>query len=63
MIDSTAVVEEFFHLAGQIWDYAPEIVDAGMTDEFIALFAARAVAQISDLVEMIPSFDDDEDDQ
>ncbi|XP_059067753.1 uncharacterized protein LOC131858516 [Cryptomeria japonica] len=34
-----------------------------MTDEFAALFAARAVAKISDPVEMIPTFDDDEDDQ
>ncbi|XP_059064175.1 disease resistance protein Roq1-like [Cryptomeria japonica] len=62
-IDSTAVVEDFFHLADQIWDYAPEIVDAGMTDKFAALFVACTVARISDLVEMIPAFDDDKDDQ
>lgn len=47
-------------LAGQIWDYAPEIQDVGMTDEFAQLFAARAVARISDPEEMRPAFDSDE---
>lgn len=53
-------VEEFFHLANQIWDYAPNIVDVGMTYKFAKLFATRAVARISDLAEMIPTFDDEE---
>lgn len=34
-----------------------------MTDEFTRLFAAWAVAKISDLEEMWPSFDDDDDDE
>lgn len=52
MIDSAVAVEEFVGLAGQIWDYAPEILDVGMTDEFARLFAVEAVARISDLEEM-----------
>lgn len=55
------VVEEFVQLAGQIWDYAPEILNAGMTDEFARLFAARAVVRISNPMEMQPTFDDNED--
>lgn len=55
-IDSMTAVEEFFHLAGQIWDYALEIVDAGMTNDFAALFAGHVVARISDPTEMIPEF-------
>lgn len=54
------VVEELFQLAGQIWDYTPKIVDVGMTHKFAGLFAAWAVARISDLAEMILAFDDDE---
>lgn len=38
----------------------PEILDAGMMDEFARLFAARAMAKISDPMEMHPTFDDDE---
>lgn len=56
-------VEEFFHLDGQIWDYAYGVVDARMTDEFATLFVAHAVARISNLAEMIPAFDNDEDEQ
>lgn len=58
-----AAVEEFFHLTGQMWNYALEIMDARMTEEFATLFAAHVVARISDPVEMTPAFDDDEDDQ
>lgn len=47
-------------MAGQIWDYAPKILDAGMTDDFARLFAVRAVARISDPKEMRPAFDSDE---
>lgn len=53
-------MEDFFHAIGHIWDYAPEIMDARMTDKFAALFTTWAVARISDPAEMIPSFDDDE---
>lgn len=54
-----AAVEEFVHLAGQIWDYAPKILDVGMTEEFARLFAVHAVARISDPAEMCLAFDDD----
>lgn len=60
-MDSVVVVEEYKTLAGQIWDYGAGVVDAGMTEEFSTYFMAHAVARISDLVEMLPSFDDDED--
>lgn len=43
-IDSVAVVEEYMHLARYIWDYAYEVVDAGMTEEFAVLFVAHVVA-------------------
>ncbi|XP_059076310.1 pathogenesis-related protein PR-4-like [Cryptomeria japonica] len=52
-------MEEFFHLVGQIWDYAPEIVDVGMTNEFAGLFTVCAVDRISDPAKMILAFDDD----
>ncbi|XP_059075203.1 uncharacterized protein LOC131875179 [Cryptomeria japonica] len=57
------VVEEYIHLARQIWDYGAGIVDAGMTEEFAAYFVAHVMAQISDPAEMLPTFDDDEDEQ
>lgn len=30
-IDSAIAVEEYMHLAGQIWDYGFRVVDVGMT--------------------------------
>ncbi|XP_057857843.2 splicing factor U2af small subunit B-like [Cryptomeria japonica] len=47
-------------LAGQIWDYGAGVVDVGMTEEFSTYFMAYAVACISDSTELLPSFDDDE---
>lgn len=43
-IDSVVVVEEYMHLAGQIWDYAYRVVDAGMIEDFAMLFVAHVVA-------------------
>lgn len=61
-VDSETVVE-YMQLVEHIWDYGFGIVDAGMMQEFSAYFVAHVVAQISDPVEMIPAFDDDEDEQ
>lgn len=58
-IDSVVVIEEFTGLAGQVWDYAPEIQDAGMIEEFARLFTTWAVARIFDPEEMRPAFDSD----
>lgn len=51
-IGSRAAVEEFSSLAAQIWDYAPKVLDVGMTHEFAGLFVVRVVARISDPEEM-----------
>lgn len=62
-VDSAVAMEDYMHLAGHIWDYGFGVVDVGMTEEFAAFFVAHVVAWISDLVEMILAFDDDEDEQ
>lgn len=62
-IDSVTIVEEYMHLTSQIWDYAYGVVDAVMTEKFMALFVAHVVARISDPMEMIPAFDEDEDEK
>lgn len=60
-VDSVVVVEEYMTLVGHIWDYGAGVVDVGMTEEFSTYFMAHIVARISDPAEMLPAFDDDED--
>lgn len=59
-IDNATTVEEYILLARQIWDYGARVVDVGMIEYFSVYFMAHAVALISDLTAMLPTFDDDE---